>query len=451
MKKAGSLGIVWLAALLPVPLAAQGLSVEGEIGLAARSYTQNGALPGQAGSGTEMIGAMRLAVSGGLGFGDFTAELKGRTNARTGATSLDLSKAHVSGDLDGVRWLVGRDVVFWGVTESYNPVNVINQRGDFASTGEEDRLGQTMAMLSFETAGLGNFSLYGLFGFRPFDEPRRSDRLRYYVAGDDRRTLYESGEGVDFALRNTNTVDLGNGSLDYAVSLFSGRDRQPVYLPGCAFKTATVSEATCDAVNADIRASYESLSGRGNAGLLAQIFGAASPATRAFLLGGDSVGAVPYYQDMQQVGLELAYATGDWLFKFEGAQRFTARDNYFAGVIGAEYAFGDVFGSGGGLTVTAEYLYDDRSALQPPTFVEDDVFLGVRYDFNNMSGASLSVGALRDLDSRAMVTTVEASWRLAGNTRVSVSSAIIDADDPFDPLSALDRDDFLEIGLDYFF
>lgn len=440
-----------LGVFLPTTLGAQDISYEGELELTARHFLKDGALPGQIAEGTGMIGSLTLAATGSLPFGQFATELHVSKDERSGVETFDLPKAYLTGDTGRFRWLAGNDIVFWGVAESFNPVNIVNQRSSFASAEDEDRLGQPMVMLSFDTPGLGNFSLYGLLGFRELDNAERQERLRFDAVADDNRSLFESDTSIDLAFRNSNTLSTRNGSLDYAVSVFSGRERQPVYLPGCSGRTTAVTEATCAAVNQSVKATYEALPGSTGAGIDAQVFNALDPATQAFLLAGNSVGAVPYYQDMHQIGLELVYATGPWQLKFEGAQRFTERDDYFSGVIGAEYDFGDLFGTSGNLTAAAEYIYDTRSELQPSTFLDNDIFAALQYDFNNFADTSFSISGLKDVETDSLLATISVSWRLSDKARFDMSSTRIVADDPKDPLSALNSDDFFEIGLSYFF
>lgn len=431
--------------------AAQDIRFEGEAGFIARTFFKDGALPGQIGSGTSLIGTLQLGVTADLSFGRFVGELQASKDDRTGVTDFDISKAYLEGDIGQMRWLVGSDVVFWGVVESYNPVNIINQRGSFADIAEDQRLGQPMVKLSFDTDNLGTFSLFGLLDFREQTYAEASERFRLNATPDESRTIFESDRDYGVALRNTNTLSMQNGSLDYALSFFSGRDRQPVYLPGCSFRTDTVSEPVCSAVNADVRAAYDSLTVSDGNNYIRQIFDASGPDTQNFLLAGDSVGAVPYYQDLHQIGLELAYSTGDWQFKFEGAQRITERETYFSGVVGAEYSFPNFFGLDGSLSLAAEYIYDDRSIFQPATFLDDDVFAALRYEFNNIADTQITLSGLYDLETDGALVNLNLSSRLSDSARIEFSTTFIDADDPADPLSSFSDDDFFEVNLKYFF
>jgi len=440
-------------AALAAPVAAQGIEFKGELSFAARHFPHDGAQPGQATSGTSLITEGRLVASSDLGFGQVEIELYGRGDNRTGSEVIDIQKAYFQTGNDFVSVLVGSDVVFWGVAESVNPTNIINQNDLFSRIEEERKLGQPMVNLNFETGVMGTVSLYGLIGFREPDFGDASTRPRFAVLPDDSRAMFDDVNNHDFdiAIRNTNTISFSSASLDYAVSYFQGTNRNPVVLPGCANRAAPVTEATCTAVNTDIRNTYESLAAGGPGALAAQVAAGATPATQAFLLGGTSVGTVPYYQDIQQVGLELAYASGDWLWKFEGIRRYASGEDFFGGVFGAEYRFNNVFGGSGDLTIAGEYAYDDRSSLQPITVFDDDVFASVRYDFNNPYGTAITLSGLRDVNTDGSVYNLEVSSRLTDSTTVNFTATHINSSSPTDPLTVLNNDDFYELKFSYFF
>ena len=106
------------AALCPLAAQAQDFSFEGDVTLTARYFPDDGALDGQPGAGTSFFGATRLAASGGLSFGQFAVELRGDRDQSADLSSWDLSKAYIAGEIGTTQWLLGNDVVFWGVTKS---------------------------------------------------------------------------------------------------------------------------------------------------------------------------------------------------------------------------------------------------------------------------------------------------------------------------------------------
>jgi len=441
-----------LISILASTAYAQGLTYEGELTFTARQFTRDGIQAGQPTSGTSFITEGRIGANADLSFGQIAIELYGRGDSRTSTDVLDIQKAYFTTGNDFVNILVGSDVVFWGTAESFNPTNIINQNDQFSRVEQERKLGQPMVNINFETGALGTLSFYGLLGFREPEFGSASTRPRFGSIPDDSRAMFQSAShDLDLAIRNTNTISLSSSSLDYAVSYFEGTNRSPVILPGCANLSAPVTAATCNAVNADIRTAFETLTPGGPGTLLNQITTLTTPATNIFLLGGNSVGTVPYYQQMQQVGLELAYASGDWLWKFEGTRRFVSNEDYLSGVVGAEYRFNGIFGAAGDLTVAAEYTFDNRSVLQPVTVFDDDIFASLRYDFNNRLSTSVSLSSLYDVNTDGAVFNLDVSSRVTDSTRVNLSATHINSSNPSDPLTALNNDDFYELSFSYFF
>ena len=440
------------AAFLATTSVAQNTSeFTGEVSLTARTFTSDGALPGQPTSGTSFIGEAELGWRGSVGPGQLVFEVYGRGDDRTDTGLIDVPKAYYFQDNGSWNVLVGQDVAFWGVAESTNIVNVINQDDVNYRFDEERKLGQPMVNLGFNLGG-GTLNAYALLGFREPNYGGSETRPRFSVfpVADEAMFEEDGGEDYDFALRYASTVSMGAGSLDYAVSYFYGTSRAAVLLPGCSGASATVSRATCNAVNSDIAGAFEGLSS-GGSDLGSAVTAASSPTTQAFLAGGDGVGTIPYYQEMNQLGLELAYATGDWVLKFEGFGRNASDETFYAGIFGAEYRIANAFGGQGDLTLAGEYITDGRSSRQPLTIFDDDVFLSARYDFNNAWGTSLSFNGLYDLDTEGQYYNIELTTRLADSISLNMIASQIMSDDPADPLTAFDKDDNYEITLSYFF
>ena len=75
----------------------------------------------------------------------------------------------------------------------------------------------------------------------------------------------------------------------------------------------------------------------------------------------------------------------------------------------------------------------------------------MRYDFNNAQGTSIALQGLLDTQTDGLVLGLEVASRLTDSTRVEFSSTFIDSDDPSDPLTALDNDDFHQLTFTLFF
>ena len=124
---------------------------------------------------------------------------------------------------------VGIGRVFWGVTESYKLVDVINQTDLVENVDREDKLGQPLVNLTF-VRDWGALDLYVLPGFRERTYPGREGRLRSEPLVDTNRATYESGAGsdrIDYAVRWSNSV----GDFDIGVAHFWGTSREPRLRP----------------------------------------------------------------------------------------------------------------------------------------------------------------------------------------------------------------------------
>ena len=80
-----------------------------------------------------------------------------------------------------------------------------------------------------------------------------------------------------------------------------------------------------------------------------------------------------------------------------------------------------------------------------------DRFATIRYDFNDFRDTTIAMSGLYDVHTSSNVLNVNLSFRLSDSARMELSSTFVDADDPADPLTSLDGDDFFEVGVKYFF
>ena len=87
---------------------------------------------------------------------------------------------------------IGR--VFWGVSESYHLVDIINQTDLVENIDREGKLGQPLVNLTF-IRDWGDLDLFVLPGFRERTFPGPKGRLRSELYVDTDRSTYESGAG----------------------------------------------------------------------------------------------------------------------------------------------------------------------------------------------------------------------------------------------------------------
>jgi hypothetical protein len=159
---------------------------------------------------------------------------------------------------------------------------------------------------------------------------------------------------------------------------------------------------------------------------------------------------VPYYELMQQTGLDLQATKGDWLWKLEALHRSIDSGSYNAATGGFEYTLVGIRDSVMDLGLLLEYLYDDRGEEATTPF-ENDLFLGLRLSANDTAGSELLTGVIRDLESNASLFNLEASRRIGNAWKASLQTRIWFSVPDDAPLAAYRRDDYVEFSLARYF
>lgn len=295
-------------------------------------------------------------------------------------------------------WRIGVRKVFWGVTEFRHLVDIINQTDAVENVDGEDKLGQPMINFAL-IKEWGTLDLFALLGFRERTFPGAEGRLRTTPPIDPNQSNFESSaekNRIDLAIRWSHTL----GDWDIGLYHFSGTSRDP-----------------------------------------------------RFTLGVDdgTVVLVPFYDQIDQTGIDVQATKGNWLWKLEAIRRSGQGDSFAAATGGFEYTFVRVVQSDIDVGILSEYLLDDRDkdALTP---FEDDLALGVRLTFNDTQSTELLFGVIADLDDDARIWRLEASRRLRESWKLSVEARVFSNIPPEDFfLFGLRDDDFIQVALARFF
>jgi hypothetical protein len=310
----------------------------------------------------------------------------------------------------------GLSKVYWGVAESQHLVDIINQTDFVEAPDGEDKLGQPMIKFT-AIRDWGTVTGFVLPGFRERTFPGEQGRFRTALLIDTDNAEYQAGEEdahVDYAVRWNHTID----AYDLGVSWFNGTSRDPIFVPNRIFN-----------------------------------------------------GLLPFYAQINQIGLEFQATLDSWLWKFEAIYRtyddsvknnfaklgiLTQRDfgveDYAAATGGFEYTFYGPFETVWDWGVLAEYQYDSRENNRI-VIGQNDVFLGSRIAFNDSASSAILAGISRDLDS-----TGTQSFVMEFATRIS--QGLILNIDAFLPMSNGDddnvsyqfkRDDYVQLSLNYYY
>ncbi len=319
--------------------------------------------------------------------------------------SADSKRSHF--DVRELSWLwlgeswelrIGIGKVFWGVTEFLHLVDIINQTDLVEALDGEEKLGQPMIHLSIPRRwGVLDLILLPYFRERTF--PGHKGRLRSALEVDTESARYESARKerhLDFAFRYSHTI----GDWDFGIYNFDGTGREPTLLSG---------------VNAN----------------------------------GESV-LIPFYEQVNQTGLDIQVVEGNWLFKLEALYRTGQREDFLASVGGFEYALENMVSSGMDLGMIGEWAYDERGDEAATSFQNDAMF-GLRLAVNDAASSELLLGFIQDLEGSSRALSIEGSRRVGDNWLVSVESrAFLDQPED-DPLYSLRDDAFFQLELACYF
>ena len=339
--------------------------------------------------------------------------------------SADSQRTHA--DIRELSWLTygddweltaGISKVYWGVTESQHLVDIVNQTDFVESPDGEDKLGQPMIKLSL-IRDWGTLAGFVLPGFRERTFPGDEGRFRPALIISEDDAQYEAGEEdahVDYALRWSHTIE----DYDVGLSWFNGTSRDPLLL-GIDF--VPVSET--------------------------EVF----PTKLA-----------PYYAQINQFGADIQATIDSWLWKFEAIHRSfndslieefdqlgQPIEDYTAATGGFEYTYYSPFETNWDIGVLTEYQYDSREDKRL-VIGQNDVFMGSRIAFNDTASSELLVGFTQDLDSSGTQNVLmELSTRLGNSVKFNVDVFLPMSEDSSNISSQFKRDDYVQLGFNYYY
>ena len=300
---------------------------------------------------------------------------------------------------DDWEFRAGLGKVFWGVAESRNPVDIINQRDSVEGITVDEKLGQPMVQFSW-IKELGSLDFFILPGFRERTFASSDGRPRATVPIRS-NAIYESdreNRHIDIAARYSMAIE----EWDLGFSAFRGTERAPLFIPqlGSSFTDISLQ---------------------------------------------------PLYYQVLQIGFDAQATLESWLLKFEWIhQQADAIDSHAEFVTGFEYSFYGIGETDTDLGIIAEYLYDNRgeSATQP---FQNDLLLGMRLALNDEASSEALLGGFFDLDTESVVLTVEASRRLGNSFKVSLEAVSWLNTSEDASLDQFRNEDFVQAEVSWFF
>lgn len=376
-----------------------GFSFSGYMEAEGRAFLQSAFAPVQPNWAGSVSLEPRLEYVSESGNSQLIVDIFGRLDAEDDdRTHWDVREFKWIGLFDAFQITAGIDQVFWGVTESSHLVNILNQDDALEDVDGEDKLGQPMVTLSYNTE-FGLFSAYFMTYFRERRFAGVEGRLRPGLPVDYSQTEYEAASDkwhMDWAVRWSHVI----GDFDVGLSHFQGTARAPTFVMG--------------------------QDGAGNPVL------------------------IPRYNLINQTGIDLQATLSGWLLKVEGIYQTGPDENYWATAAGFEYTFYGLFGGDSDIGFLGEYLYDDRGERATTSF-ENDIFAGFRWTPNDVDSTEFLVGGIFDLNSSAKFLNIEGSRRIGDYWKISLDVRLFLGVPVQDPLYLLSQDDFIQLRLARYF
>ena len=279
-------------------------------------------------------------------------------------THIDFREFYYQHNLGSAYTSIGIKKVFWGVVESLNVNDIINQKDFLEGINGDAKLGELMWQNVF-IRPFGTFETYFMPYHRPARFPGESGRLRPPIDTTDLdhdlytnslRHLYPS-----VVLRYKHSI----GNMDLGINYSHLVSREPVIE-----------------------------------------YGSGHP--------------VVYYPIINQIGGDIQYTLPGLLLKLEFNNRIY-HGSKLAFVTGFEYTFGNVFNTGGDLGIILEYLFDERG-INTIRSMDNDLFIGFRYSGNNIAGTQIVAGSIIDLSKSSRIYSIEVSHRLGSLIKLQLES-----------------------------
>jgi hypothetical protein len=387
--------------LVSAPATAQRVDVNGEIAAETRLFPQAPLFPGQQGAriSPSFVLVPELTYESASGMWRVTGVAFVRLDAHDShRTHVDLRELGVLYLGNRVTAFAGVGKVFWGVTEVNHLVDVINQTDAVEDIDNEDKLGQPMVSVTFD-GPWGSFDVFYLPMFRERTFPAGDARLRGPLPISS-HAIYESSAGrwhQDFALRWSRPI----GPLDVGASFFHGTSREPRFV------------------------------------VVARPDGAPELA--------------PRYDLIDQFGVDAQWTGSHMLVKFEGITRGGYGTRFVAATGGIEYTLYQLFGGNSDLGLLGEIMLDGRPQDAPPTVFDHDVFGGIRWALNDVSGTSILAGPVLDFETGEVLALIEAERRIGSSWKLGLEARLFANTVPGDVTHGLRHDGFAAIRLSRFF
>jgi len=317
-------------------------------------------------------------------------------------THFDLREMQYSFYEDDWEANLGIGQVFWGVTESKNLVDIINQFDVVDDPLLKTKLGQPLFNVTLIRES-GYFDFFILPYFRERTNPGKKGRLRIDPHFIKNSTKFEGGSQwtPELSMRWSNSYN----NYDISLHSFIGYSRAP-----------SINIKIIDGV----------------------------------------INYVPNYQRIRQIGgtlqntLESTLLKLEWIAKDGEKDSSFRRGGSFSSVIGLEHTLFQSFGDNGDLGFLFEYNFDSRKDKSPDV-LQDDIFMAARFSLNDSQNTEILFGSIFDLDGDGQIYQLDFGQRLNDSLNLNVKGAIYQNGRLGSNLYILRQDSWFEVSLKQYF
>ncbi|PSU47691.1 hypothetical protein C9J12_14175 [Photobacterium frigidiphilum] len=307
----------------------------------------------------------------------------------------DIQQLLLTHYFDTAQIFYGIDTVFWGVTESYHLVDIINQVNIVADPKREAKLGQPMIGASWFIDN-HTVDLYYLPYFREQYTPESNSRPWRGLPIND-KAMYESSreqKHVDWAVRLSGFID----DIDYGFGYFRGTQRNPIY---------------------------------------------------ELHHNSSQLALTPFYYQTQQWSIDLQYTYESWLFKGEIVYESpNSLSSQYAWVGGFEYGIYNIVDSSQDISLLLEGLYSNNKDSNLLPFTQH-IMSGLRWDANNDSSTNALLTLIHGIEGNDSTIYINAQHRINESISLSLDGWLFYKVENQPQLAAYQNEDYFQFNLTY--
>ena len=305
---------------------------------------------------------------------------------------IDFQKLKYEQYFENYTFKIGNEIIFWGVNESFNIIDIINQSNLAEDMTGTKKLGQPLLSLAYDN-NYGTIDLYLMPYFIERQFPSKNGRPRLALEVDQDSITYESSskeQKLDFALRYSMVYD----DYDIGIAHFHGNNRAPQ-------------------LNIN-------------------------PSTLKFN---------PHYTILSQTSLDIQATKGAWLYKLEALSAKDGNERHLGVAGGFEYTFYGIKDSQSDLGLVIEYSFDDRNSYP----FNNDSVAALRWTKNDINSTSLLAGMFIDMRGNSNRFIAEYEQRINNNVKLFIDATFNGSIDSQDFTYAFEEDSVFSIKLARYF